>query len=112
MYSDDGTLVGAEVVIDKDHASALLARELGADLLLMATDVDGVYRDWGTPEARRIDRTTPDELAALEFVSGSMGPKVQAACAFVHETGGRAAIGSLAHLQRMAKGEAGTIIAD
>lgn len=112
MYRDDGTLAGAEVVIDKDRASALLARELGADLLLMATDVDGVYHGWGAPAARRIERATPDELATLDFASGSMGPKVEAACAFVRETGGRAAIGALGELQRMAAGEAGTIIAE
>lgn len=111
MYHDDGTLVGAEVVIDKDHASALLARELAAEMLIMATDVDGVYLDWGTPEARRINSTTPEELDAHDFAGGSMGPKVEAACAFVRETGGRAAIGSLADLEQMVGGRAGTIIA-
>ncbi len=110
MYQDDGALVGAEVVIDKDRASALLARELEAGMLVLATDVDGVYVDWGTPEARRIDRATPEEICAHDFADGSMGPKVEAACAFVRETGGRAAIGSLADLERMVAGEAGTII--
>ncbi|MGD8329066.1 MAG: carbamate kinase [Acidobacteriota bacterium] len=110
MYRDDGTLEGAEVVIDKDRASALLARELEAQMLVLATDVDGVYLDWGTPEARRIDHATPDELAGYDFASGSMAPKVEAACAFVRETGGRAAIGSLAHLERMVAGAAGTVI--
>jgi len=110
MYQDDGALVGAEVVIDKDRASALLARELEAGMLVLATDVDGVYVDWGAPEARRIDRATPEEICAHDFADGSMGPKVEAACAFVRETGGRAAIGSLADLERMVAGEAGTII--
>ena len=111
MYQADGDLVGAEVVIDKDRASALLAREVEAEMLVMATDVDGVYVDWGTPEARRIARMSPDELAEYEFAAGSMGPKVEAACAFVRETGGRAAIGALADVDRMVAGEAGTVIA-
>lgn len=110
MYQDDGALIGAEVVIDKDRASALLARELEAGMLVLATDVDGVYVDWGTPEARRIPRATPDEVCAHDFAVGSMGPKVEAACAFVRETGGCAAIGSLADLGRMVEGEAGTLI--
>ncbi len=110
MYQDGGTLIGAEVVIDKDRASALLARELEADLLVLATDVDGVYQDWGTPEARYIKRATPEEIRSFDFAAGSMGPKVEAACAFVRETGGRAAIGSLTDLGQMVAGEAGTVI--
>jgi carbamate kinase len=110
MYAADGTLVGAEVVIDKDRASALLARELGAEMLVMATDVDGVYMDWGTPTERRIDRVEADKLRSRDFPTGSMGPKVEAACAFVLETGGRAAIGALSDLGKMVAGDAGTII--
>lgn len=112
MYREDGARVleGAEVVIDKDLASALLARELPAEVLIMATDADGVYLDWGTPEARRIPRATPDELEAHRFASGSMGPKVQAACEFVRATGGRAIIGALEDVERMLAGEAGTEI--
>ena len=111
MYRDDGTLIGAEVVIDKDRASALLARELEADMLVLATDVDGVYRDWGTPDARRIKRATPEGIRSHDFATGSMGPKVEAACAFVRETGGRASIGSLSDLGQMVAGQAGTVIA-
>jgi len=103
-------LQGADVVIDKDRASAVLAREVGAELLILATDVDGVYLDWGTPEARVIRRATPGELEEGGFAAGSMGPKVEAACAFVRETGGRAAIGALGALERIAAGEAGTSI--
>lgn len=110
MYQDDGALIGAEVVIDKDRASALLARELEAGILVLATDVDGVYVDWGTPEARRIKRATPEEICSHDFATGSMGPKVEAACAFVRETGGRAAIGLLTDLQQLVAGEAGTVI--
>jgi carbamate kinase len=110
MYAADGTLIGAEVVIDKDLASALLARELGAEMLVMATDVDGVYMDWGTPTERRIDRVEADRLRSGDFPTGSMGPKVEAACAFVLETGGWAAIGALSDLGKMVAGDAGTII--
>ena len=87
---------GVEAVIDKDLASALLAIEIGADALLIVTDVDAVYADWGTPEQRAIRNATPDELAAAEFAAGSMGPKVRAACWFAERTGGFAAIGSIA----------------
>jgi carbamate kinase len=104
------TLRGADVVIDKDRASEVLAREVGADLLILATDVDGVYLDWGTPEARLIERATPEELEALGFAAGSMGPKVEAACAFARETGGRAVIGALGDLERMVAAEAGTSV--
>lgn len=102
------TLVGAEVVIDKDRASALLALQLEADLFVMATDADGVYLDWGTPQARRLARTTPAELQEHSFAAGSMGPKVEAACDFVARTGNRAAVGALDQLGAMVAGTAGT----
>jgi carbamate kinase len=112
MYAPDGTrtLVGAEVVIDKDRASGLLARQLEADLFVMATDVDGVYLDWGQPTQRLLRRTTPAEMARHPFAAGSMGPKVEAACDFVATTGRRAAIGALAEIERIVAGEAGTIV--
>jgi carbamate kinase len=110
MYREDGTLEGAQVVIDKDRASALLATELEADVLIMATDVDGVYLDWGTPDARLIRHATPEEMAGYDFTAGSMGPKVEAACAFADSPHRWAAIGALADLAAMARGEAGTII--
>jgi carbamate kinase len=103
-------LVGVEAVIDKDLASALLARDLHADALLIVTDVDAVYADWGTPEQRAIRRATPDALAVTEFAAGSMGPKVRAACSFVEETGGLAAIGSISDAGALLRGEAGTIV--
>jgi len=112
MYTPNGarTLVGAEVVVDKDRASALLARQLSADLFVMATDVDGVYLDWGQPTQRLVRRTTPSEMARQPFAAGSMGPKVEAACEFVTASGGRAAIGALADIERIVAGEAGTIV--
>jgi carbamate kinase len=102
------TLVGVEAVIDKDFASELLAREVSADLFVMATDVDAVYADWGTPEQRALGRIPVDELRKQAFPAGSMGPKVEAACRFVEATGGRAAIGALTQIQQIVDGDAGT----
>jgi len=107
-YRPDGTLGGVEVVVDKDSASALLARELAADLLILATDIDAVYDGWGTAHAHPIARATPAQLRARGFAAGSMGPKVEAACAFVELTGKRAVIGALGALPAMAAGVAGT----
>ena len=102
------TRIGVEAVIDKDLASELLAREVQADLFVMATDVDAVYAGWGTPEQRALGRVSAAELRAIEFPAGSMGPKVEAACRFVEATGGRAAIGSLTQIHQIVNGEAGT----
>jgi carbamate kinase len=107
---DDRVLGGVEAVIDKDLASELLAREVDADVFVMATDVDGVYDGWGTPEKRRIDRITPAELRARDFAAGSMGPKVEAAAQFVERTGKRAAIGALADIEKIVDGTAGTSV--
>ncbi len=101
-------LVGVEAVIDKDLATSLLARELDADLFVMATDVDGVYTDWGTPSQARIERATPDQLTAMDLPAGSMGPKVDAAVEFVTATGKRSAIGSLEGIDGLVDGSGGT----
>jgi carbamate kinase len=116
MYTDEPApagrrLVGVEAVIDKDLASALLAIELHADVLVIATDVDAVYKDWGTPAQQAISHATPAALSQAEFAAGSMGPKVRAACWFVEQTGGRAVIGSIADAAALARGEAGTVVA-
>jgi carbamate kinase len=103
-------LVGVEAVIDKDMASALLAADLGADVLAIITDVDAVYFDWGTREQRAIRRASPAQLAGSEFAAGSMGPKVVAACAFAEKTGGRSVIGSIADAGRLVAGQAGTVV--
>jgi carbamate kinase len=113
MYTDEAVpagrrLVGIEAVIDKDLASALLAEQLKADLLVIATDVDAVYVDHGTPAARPLGRVTPQELAGLGFPAGSMGPKVEAARRFVEHTGGEAVIGSLVDIDAIVEGRAGT----
>jgi carbamate kinase len=109
-YDDQRKLHGVEAVIDKDRASALLAEEVGADCLILATDVDAVYHDWGTPEERRIVHASPDDFRHQDFPAGSMGPKVEAACNFVENTGRRATIGALEDIQGMVAGEAGTVI--
>ncbi|OPZ44910.1 MAG: Carbamate kinase [Euryarchaeota archaeon ADurb.BinA087] len=101
-------LTGVEAVIDKDLASALLAQEISADLFVMVTDVQGVYLDWRTSEARVIEETTPEELCKYEFPAGSMGPKVEAACQFVRMTGNRAAIGALGDILAIVAGRSGT----
>ena len=80
-------LIGVECVIDKDRASALLAKEIGADFFVVATDTDAVYLDWGKPEQRAIRSATPDALDAYTFPAGSMGPKVEAAQDFARVTG-------------------------
>ncbi|HQU27149.1 MAG TPA: carbamate kinase [Acidimicrobiales bacterium] len=108
VVREGGRLRGVEAVIDKDLASALVARALGADLLVMATDVAHVELGFGTPEARPLERVTPGELAAMTFAPGSMGPKVEAARRFVSATGGRAAIGALGALEGLVAGGAGT----
>lgn len=103
-----GAVHGVEAVIDKDRTAALLARDLGADGLLLLTDVDAVYRGWGTDARQPIGETTPEELAALALDPGSMGPKVRAACEFVSETGNFAGIGRLADAGDVLAGRAGT----
>ncbi|WP_054284501.1 carbamate kinase [Gulbenkiania mobilis] len=111
MYDESGKrLVGVEAVIDKDLASSLLAREVGADYFVIATDVSTVFVDWGTPNARAIKQAHPDEMEKLGFAAGSMGPKVEAACEFARLTGKRAVIGALEDIEKIVKGEAGTIV--
>ena len=107
-YAEKGKLEGVEVVIDKDRASSLLAFELDADLLIMATDTDGVYLNWGSDSQKIISKTTPKDIRKYSFDSGSMGPKVEAACTFVERSGQRAIIGSLKDLKKMVDGVAGT----
>lgn len=103
---------GTEAVIDKDASSAMIARMIGADLLVILTDVAGVYLDYGKPEARLIRAASPGALAAhaIDFHAGSMGPKVDAACDFAHRTGRRAAIGALDDLPAIIEDRAGTRI--
>jgi carbamate kinase len=105
---DGHSLRGVDAVIDKDLCSGLLARQLEADCLIIATDVESVFLDLGLPQQRALKRVTPRSLASHVFPHGSMGPKVQAACDFVLATGRRAVIGSLAQIDDMLAGAAGT----
>lgn len=111
----EGTrLVGVEAVIDKDHASGLLARDVSADVFVMATDTSAAYVGFGTPEQRAIRAAHPDAVLAehaSEFAVGSMLPKIQAACDFARATGRAAAIGALADIEGLVAGTAGTRIA-
>jgi carbamate kinase len=111
-YLPGRKLTGVEAVIDKDHASGLLARDLQADFFVMATDVDAVYVDWSKPTQRAIRRAHPTALLEVQdqFPDGSMRPKVIAACEFVQATGGRASIGALTDVAEMMAGERGTIV--
>jgi carbamate kinase len=106
----DGSLIGVQAVIDKDRTAALLAEEVAADALLLLTDVDAVYLDWGTSRQRALRRVTVDEIAGERFAAGSMGPKVEAACSFVEHTGGVAGIGRLDQALAILGGTEGTQI--
>lgn len=110
MYDSDGKLHGVEAVIDKDLCSALLARQLDSDLLVIATDVAAVFVDWGKPGQKAIEQAHPDEIEKLDFAAGSMGPKVQAACEFARHTGKPAVIGSLADIHNIIQRRGGTRI--
>ena len=104
----DGT--GVEAVIDKDLCAALLAREMQADCLVIATDVDAVYLDWGTDHQKALGHVSAHFLQKHAFAEGSMGPKVQAACDFVQRTGKPCHIGALADIEAMLQGTAGTTV--
>ena len=109
LRRNDGSMTGVEAVIDKDAASALLARDLGADALLLLTDVDAVYRDFGTPRAAPVRTVTPEQARTLDVPAGSMGPKVTAACNFA-DTGGISGIGRLEDALAILEARAGTLI--
>jgi carbamate kinase len=105
-----GARYGVEGVVDRDLAGALLAREISADMLLLLTDVAAVEADWGTSHAQPLQHVTPAELQRYEFAAGSMGPKVEAAVAFVRSTGHRVGIGALADAAAIVAGNAGTTV--
>jgi len=106
----DRQLMGVEAVIDKDLASELLARDLNADLFIMATDATAVFVNWGKPDAKAIHRANPKAMQTYQFPAGSMGPKVDAACRFAEATGKTAAIGALADIPGIVGRERGTLI--
>jgi len=105
-----GWLQGVEAVVDKDRVAALLAERIGAEALLLLTDVMGVYRDFGSPSQVLIASAPCEDLRTLPLPKGSMGPKVEAACSFVERTGRRAAIGSLERASEVLAGSAGTSV--
>lgn len=110
----EGRLRGVEAVIDKDLGAAVLARDLRADVLVIATDVPNAVVGWGTPDAAPVGAVSVAELRSLaaegHFASGSMGPKVDAACRFVEQGGERAIITSLQHITDALDGAAGTVV--
>jgi len=108
LGADGHSLQGVDAVIDKDLCSGLLARQLHADCLIIATDVSAVFLDWGLPQQRALGKVSPESLMRIVFPQGSMGPKVRAACDFATSTGRRAVIGSLAQIDDMLAGTAGT----
>jgi carbamate kinase len=110
VYEEDRKLRGVEAVIDKDWCSELLARQLDADVFVMATDADAVFHDWGKPTAKAFRRASPAAMRGYSFPPGSMGPKVDAACHFAERTGKSAAIGALKDLAAIIRGGAGTTI--
>ncbi len=108
--TDGDGVAGVDAVVDKDLTSALLARSVGADMLLLLTDVPAVYDGFGAASARPIESATVAQLRDLGGSAGSMGPKVEAACRFVEATGKKAAIGRLEDAEAMFLGKAGTIV--
>jgi carbamate kinase len=108
--TDSGEVRGVEAVVDKDLAAALLAEAVGADFLMLLTDVPAVWTRWPMAEGAPIGVTTPAELRGLSFAAGSMRPKVEAACRFVERTGRRAAIGAIDQAEPILHGKRGTII--
>lgn len=107
---ENGKLVGVEAVIDKDMSAAFLAKQLDADALLILTDADAVYLDWGKPTQHALRSTNPSELAKYQFDAGSMGPKIEASCEFIKQGGKVVGIGSLEDGLRILQGTAGTNI--
>ncbi len=114
VRGDDGVLYGVEAVIDKDLGAALLARSVEADRLVIATDVDHAIVGYGTDAAQPIGRVTVEQLRSYaadgHFASGSMGPKVDAICRYVEQTGNTGVITSLSNIVAGLRGESGTVV--
>lgn len=108
IEDENGIIVGAEGVIDKDLTASLLARSLQADHFMILTDVDAIYENWGTDSAKPIHRVNVASLVHSDFERGSMQPKVRAACEFVSQTGSVASIGDLFQLDSIIQGQSGT----
>jgi carbamate kinase len=111
VFAGPRGLEGAEAVVDKDAVSALVAEQIGADLLVIATDVAGVFEGWGTPRPHRLGLLDVVDLDVTGLAAGSMRPKVEAAARFAR-SGGRAVIGGLSDLPGLVDGTAGTRVVD
>ena len=111
---DDGSLQGVEAVLDKDRTAALLASAMKTKVLLILTDVDGVYLGFDGPDRRKLDKLDPRScetlLAQGVFPPGSMGPKIESAVSFLKAGGERAVIASLEEAEEALSGNAGTTI--
>jgi carbamate kinase len=116
VVRDGDTVRGVEAVIDKDLTAAVLARAVGAEALVIATDVENVALGFGTPAQRALGEVSVAELrghaAVGQFASGSMGPKVEAVCRFVEAGGRRAVITSLDRIADGVLGHAGTVVTE
>ncbi|MEZ8019162.1 carbamate kinase [Vibrio splendidus] len=110
VKKENGKLIGVEAVIDKDMSAAFLAKQLDADALLILTDAEAVYLDWGKPTQHALRSTTPSELAKFTFDAGSMGPKIEASCEFIQQGGKVVGIGALEDGLQILQGQAGTNI--
>ena len=110
VKEENGKLIGVEAVIDKDMSAAFLAKQINADALLILTDADAVYLDWGTPTQKALRSTTPNELSNYQFDAGSMGPKIEASCEFIKQGGKLVGIGALEDGLDILNGIAGTNI--
>ncbi len=114
VFKNGGKLVGIEAVIDKDRASALIAKEIGANLLVIATSIDKVYRDFGKKTQKGLDRLSVAAAKKLmdggQFAEGSMKPKIESCIDFVENDGGKAIICALGDIERAINGKAGTVI--
>lgn len=111
VVEENGSYQGMEAVVDKDLAASVLAQSLQAEALLILTEADAVYLDWGTPKARALRTATVDDIRPLAVPDGAMGPKAEAAIQFVEMTGHPAYIGALRDAPAILRGEKGTLIA-
>ena len=111
VVEENGSYQGMEAVVDKDLAASVLAQSLQAEALLILTEADAVYLDWGTQKARALRTATVDDLRPLAVPDGAMGPKAEAAIQFVEMTGHPAYIGALRDAPAILRGEKGTLIA-
>lgn len=108
VIEKDGAYQGFEAVIDKDMTAALIAEEVGADHLLILTDGDYVCLNWNQDDEQRLEQVTAKELSQYHFPAGSMGPKVDACCQFVENTGGIGHIGDLSKAFEIMREQTGT----